>query len=424
MARKNISTGVDNAAAVVDLDDDDEIVKTVLTETRVGRRKRLAEPPALAGGTDAEIEQDDDNAIDAELLDDDEPEYSENSLAALIYDEDSENRVDNKFCSVAVRRNPDSMNDKFRNPCGAVTNYPPLRNIELTADRMDIEDKVRAENGGGHYFFQIHLNGRLGPSWKATLSDDPRTLAATSNHAAATQPAAAIPPPSPVVDPLDALIENLDKFAKLKTVFGGGEKTEKEIRMEYEIAELRREIEAAKNAPAERKSERLTLFEAALNAGAGNPLQSKILDNLFPSEEKEPRHWIADTLDVALQHKEEILAIAGPLFMSLLGGGQPQQMPPPGMIPQQIPPPAFPAPPPMQFAPRTPEPFEPMPAFDPPPVLEPETVLQEVILEAEPEPKPDTPPKRSRAAKAKDEEPDNSNAIDAEEEANDAAAKP
>jgi len=400
--RKKISTGLDNAAAVVDLDDDDEIVKKVTTETVVGRRKR-PEPEAIATAM-PDFEQDDADAIDADLTDDEDvPEYGENSLAALIYDEDSENRVDNKFCSVAIRRNPDSMNDKFRNPCGAVTNYPPLRNIELTADRMDIEDKVRAENGGGHYFFQIHLNGRLGPSWKATLSDAPQ-IAATGSEtaAAATQPAAVSLPPPANVDPLDALLANVDKFAKLKEVFGGGD-VEK-VRLEMQIAELRREIEAAKNAPQERKSERLTLLETAMKEGANSGLQAKILDNLFPSEEKESRHWVAEVLDVALQHKDAILEVAGPLLMSVLGGGpRPQPMP---QFAPPMPPPVAPEPPKVSglFAPRVIE--EPQ---DEPAEPEPEAIATglptDAANKAEPEP-----------------EPDNTNAIDADEESTDAAA--
>lgn len=74
-----------------------------------------------------------------------------------------------------------------------------MRNIELTAERSDIEEQVRALHGGGHYFFQIQINGRLGKSWKVTLADTPEQAAASK-----TPQPAVIQPPVPVENPLDS----------------------------------------------------------------------------------------------------------------------------------------------------------------------------------------------------------------------------
>jgi len=353
MARKKISTGVDTPPGVIDLDDDDEIVKTVTTETRVGRQKRRTPsesvPPAVAGG-DFEPELDDEDAIEAEFVED-VPQYPDNSIAAFLYGDDSLSEMTSEACTVYIRRKADTMGDNFRKPNPTESKLPKLHigNI-LETTKEDIEDRVRKESGsGGHYFFQIFRNGRLGKSWESTLSD-PFTVAAVDLFPAPTQPAAAVPPTPPVtVDPLDNLLAGAEKFAKLKEMFGGGSDVEK-VRLEFQIAELRREIEEAKAVPQERKSERLTLLETALAANSPD-LQTKILNNIFPNEDPKDRHWLADVLDVALTHKEELLAIGGPLIMSLLGGGQQQPQPnvaqllqqqhvPPPVPPPTIPPPA------------------------------------------------------------------------------------
>lgn len=123
MQRKKVSTGTNNAAAVLELDDDEQLIETVTTTKAIGRQRRPKpveiEPEPIIG----EIEDDDDDQ-DA----DDRPSYSDTSLAALLYG-DGDEPLESQFCTVMIRRNPDSMNDKFLNPCGALTSLPPLQDV-------------------------------------------------------------------------------------------------------------------------------------------------------------------------------------------------------------------------------------------------------------------------------------------------------
>lgn len=351
MQRKKISTGVNNAAAIIDLDENEDLVEEVTTTKRVGRqrRERAADPPPPPEFIDVD-ESDDDEDDERE----DTPEFSDTSLAALIYS-GGEERVENQYCTIAIRRNPDSMNDRFLNPCGANTNLPPLRNVELTADRMDIEERVRAEFGGGHYFFQIHFDNRLRSSWKSTLSDDPAAVHA-AKIATATPPAAAVA--AAASNPIDSFLDSLEKQKRMQDLLFGDDKR----KLEAEIAELRAANAAAKAEPSEPRSERLVMLEQALNTPNAD-LQGRLINHLFPSDEEGSRHWSADLFAVALDNKETLLALAGSLLGPLLGGG----VPAPAQQPQsfedmmrQPTPATIPAPTPrFAFGQRTPPPSDP-----------------------------------------------------------------
>lgn len=297
MPRKKVST-TEVSPSSADLDDNEELVIRNTHEKRVRREKVRS----------------DDNAITAEpVIDDDDDqdagEFSPTSLAAVIYG-DGGGDVENEFCSVHIRRNPDTMGDVFLTKCGSVTSYPKLANVSLATEQSDIEDRIRSEYGGGHYFFQLHYNGNLGRSWKATLADLPEAIA---REKAKNDPAPA-PQPTQSADPMQQFLDRVLMQKQLEDALFGDQKK----RLEEQIAEMRREIDATKNNPAEPKSERLSMFETALST-PNTDLQGRLLDHLFPTDDGEKRHWIADTLDVVLQNKDAILGVLG----SLLGGTAP-----------------------------------------------------------------------------------------------------
>jgi hypothetical protein len=305
MPRKKTPTNTNTAAAAVNLDDDEQLVEEITTTKRIGRQRRTPASEEVIT-----IDADDDESDEVET-----PEFAEGSLAAVLFGESSQT-YDDQFCTIQIRRNPDSMNDRFLTPCGAVTNLPPLRNIELTADRMDIEDRVRAEYGGGHYFFQIYYDGAFRSSWKSTLADDPAAVARAKAEADAknkpAQPELALaqtPPP----DPMQSMIDSITKMKMLKDVMFGDE----EKRLQREIDELKAKIAEKPEPSSEPKSEQLYILEKAL--GTANPsLQEKLLDYAFPADGG--GHWIPETVKTIFDHKDEIGGILG----GLLGGLAPK----------------------------------------------------------------------------------------------------
>lgn len=305
MARRKTPTAAAAATAGgVYLDDDEQLVEEVTTTKKIGRERRT--PPS-----------DDFITVEPEPPDDTDdepasPQFGETSIAAVLFRDDDEPNYDDQFCTIAVRRNPDSMNDRFATPCTALTNLPPLRNVEITADKMDIEDRVRSQYGGGHYFFQIHFNNRLAASWKSTLSDLP-TNQRTAEPAAdrsVSEPAT----PAVAVDPFDTFLSNLEKQKRLRDLLFGDEQT----RLTAEIERLKAEIAKTPAAAAEPKSEKLAMLEMAL--GLNKPeLSDRVLNSIFPAEEEGSRHWLADTLSVVFENKDAIVGV----LAGLLGGGTP-----------------------------------------------------------------------------------------------------
>ncbi len=309
MPRKKNSTAPAGNGNVAFLDDDEQLVEEVTTTKRIGRQKRKTDDDAANETTPITVNGE---IVDDEP-DDDEPQFSDTSLAAIIYGEGSD-QVENQFCNVNIRRNPDSMNDKFLTPCTAVTNLPRITSVPLSTDTADIEDRVRREYGGGHYFFQIFFDGRLGRSWRSTLADPPdavRRAEAEKNNYANPQPVAAAP--AAAVDPMTAFLDNLEKQKRMKDLLFG----DREKEFEAQISELKSEIAAAKSNPSEPKSERLELFEQAMSATG--EVQSRILDHLFPSDDGKQRSWIAEIAELAIDNADKLPMLAQTVG-SLIGG--------------------------------------------------------------------------------------------------------
>lgn len=324
--RKKTPTNTNTATAAVNLDDDEQLVEEITTTKKIGRQRR---PPASEEVITVEPEDDDEDDL--------EPEFAENSLAAVLFGDSSETNYENEFCTIQVRRNPDSMNDRFLTPCGAVANLAPLRNIELTADKMDIEDRVRSEYGGGHYYFQIWYGGKLGRSWKATLADDPAAVARAKADADAKlnpQPVQSPTPAQPPKDPMDSMIDSITKMKLLKDALFGDEAKRLE-KLEEENQRLREEAAKPKETD---DSPETRMLKTAL--GIANPtIQERVLDSIFPADSG--GHWIPETLKTVFEHKEEIGGILG----GLLGGLAPKPPTPPNIVAmlKQQPPNALPS---------------------------------------------------------------------------------
>lgn len=313
MPRKKIST-VANPAAVIDLDDDEEFVESVTTTKRVGRQRKPKPDDAEAAPPD-----DDENIIDID--DDGEPveRYGDNSLAAVLYGDSDDADAENQFCSIHIRRHPDNLSDKFATPCTEVTNLQRIANVPLSTDRADIEERVVKEYGGGHYFFQIHFDGRLGRSWRSTLADLP-----AAKRIQPDAPAASVPTPAaPAVDPVRAFLDNLKKQKEMQELLFG----EQEKELKAQIAELKTQIERGQATPSQPQSEQLLILEKALSATSPE-LQDRLLEYAFPSDDAGKRHWIAELADVALANKDTILGLFGSLFGGI-APPQPTPAPPP-----------------------------------------------------------------------------------------------
>lgn len=304
MPRKKVSTS-ETTPTGVDLDEGEELV---IENTRRVRRERRPKAADDAGVIDAVPVL----ADDADDPDDDPHAYSDTSLAALVYNEGDEDQTAEKYCTVLVRRHPDNMGDRFVKPCTSKTHLSPLRNVGLDAERMDIEDRVRTEQGsGGHYFFQIHLDGRLVASWQSTLSDP--SVTPEPKAASEFQPPSVASPP---VDPMAAFISSLKQTAELKTLlFGDTEAHYKEqlARVEAELAEARR---ASQSEP---QSEKLALLAMALNEKTKPAVSERVVEAIFPSDEPEKKSWIAEVVSIAIENKDAIAGVLG----GLLGGLQP-----------------------------------------------------------------------------------------------------
>jgi len=313
MPRKKISTDEKDAAVIAELDADEEFVVDTTTTKRV-RRERREKPSETVETTDA---------IDAEPILDAEPDdileipplpYSPTSLAAMIYDETDEPNYAEEFCTVAVRRQPDTMGDSFATPCTAVTNLPRVQNVEITADKADVEDRVRREYGGGHYFFQIRLGSGLSRSWKATLADLPRVSATTE---ATTQPTTTVhaAPPS---DPFDSFLDNLRRQRELRALLFGDE----EKRLHEELRQLREQVQNARALPAEPQSD-LALAVSLLKDAHDPTIVDFIRDAVMPSPEPESKTGFWDFAKYLFDNKNEIIGLLGPVLGSFAPGTPP-----------------------------------------------------------------------------------------------------
>lgn len=309
MRRKKVTNESDVIDAIPELDDNEQFV---IEDRKTIRKERIkdAEP-------EPEIVIDDDPS-------DDEPErqsFSQTSLAALIYGEGQEEPLEYQFCSVHVRRNPDSMNDRFLIPNAATLTLPPLRNIEMSAEKSEIEEMVRREHGGGHYFFQLHFGGSLRSSWKVSLADDPETVRQSKAFANPLPVPAPQPPP---VNPVDQFFDGLRKQKEMKDLLFGDEQRRYELeqqKLQTEIERLR--IEAAR--PAANQSD-LALLLSAMKDTNSPGLIEFARDYLSP-ENKEPAFGVWDFAKYLFENRSEFALLAG----SLLGGLLPSAPTPQGI---------------------------------------------------------------------------------------------
>jgi len=303
MPRKKISTDAEMIEAIPDLEDNEQIViedtKRIRKEILQTERPKEPEPETVI------VEPVEDEDLDP-------PRYSETSLAALIFNEDPE-QIENQFCSVHVRRNPDSMTDRFLNPCGAVLTLPPLRNIELSAEKSDIEETIRKLHGGGHYFLQLHFNNRLATSWKVSLGDSPEAIAAAKAEKFSTENPQAPPAPVQPINPFDSFLESLEKQKRMKELLFGEEMKELET--------LR--AKAAEAPTAAPQSETLAILEKAMQS-SNTTLQDRLLEMAFPSKDEGSSHWIVDLVKTAFEHKEELAGLAQMVLGVLVPKPQPQ----------------------------------------------------------------------------------------------------
>jgi len=297
---------------IPELDADEQLVRETTTKQTIRKERVKADPePATAPppARDSEPDDDDDFFIDAEP-DDERPQFSESSLAALQFNDAEE--IENEYCNILIRRNPDSLRDKFATPNSALLNLPTMRNVPLASERYEIEEAVRDEYGGGHYFFQIQYRGNLGKSWSASLSDKPGAGQVKTEPAAPTPIAA---PVEPAANPFDQFFDNLRKQKELKEILFGDELRE--------LERLRAEAADRQNNSTVRQSETLSILEMALRAD--NPtLSEKLLKLVAPEpEDTGGSHWIVDLVKTGFEHKEEL---AGVLQM-VLGGLAPASPP-------------------------------------------------------------------------------------------------
>lgn len=306
MARKKISTDETNADVVAALEADEEFVVDTTTTKRLRREKRK-EPDVTPEPDAIDIE------IDAEPV----QQFSPTSLAAMIYAEDEEPNLADEFCTIAVRRTPDAMGDSFATPCSTVTNLPRLPNVEVLADRSDVEDRVRLEYGGGHYFFQLRTATGLGRSWKATLSDLPKHLRQTTPEPDAGTP---IPPaaPQPAVSPMDAFLDAMRKQKELSELLYGDDKR----RMERELAEMREAL--AKRATNAEPQSDLAMAVNLLKDTNDPTIVDFVRDAILPADEPEAKTGFWDFAKYLLANKDEVAGLVGTVLSSLM----PQTGPP------------------------------------------------------------------------------------------------
>lgn len=311
--RRKKTSDEDAIEGIPQLEDDEQIV----VETSNKRTIRKERAPRLDPDPKEIIDVDDDENDDDEFLnlEDESPAYSESSIAALIFSDDGDERqLQNQFCTVAIRRNPDGMNDRFSIPCNSVMRLPRLQNVEITADQADIEDRVRAEYGGGHYFFQIHYANRLASSWKSTLADLPAAAAADKLLASAAIPSP--DPATPAANPFDQFLDALAKQKQMKDLLFGDEQK----RMESEIKTLREQLEARREQQPASQSD-LSLLLSAIKDN-NNPTVIEFARDYLFRDEGEGKFGVWDFAKMVWENKHELAPVVSMLFGGSLPGQQ------------------------------------------------------------------------------------------------------
>jgi hypothetical protein len=294
--------------AIPEIPEIHENEQIVIEDTKRIRREKmpitLEEPVTHSGPQDITIEPEDTA---------NEPSFSPSSIASLIYDGDADD-VANQFCTIHVRRKPDKMRDAFLTPCSTVLTLPAIQNVEITAERSDIEEIVRQQYGGGHYFFQVRFQNRLSRSWEASLADPPEAIAAarsTRRPSTTQDDIAAVNANNQPINPLDQFLDTLKKQRELQDLLFGEERR----RLEAEIERLRQESQQQR--PSAPQSDLALLLDAMQKSN--NPgLIDFAREYLSGETTRDPQFGIWDFLKYVFDHKEEI----APLLASFIGGGQ------------------------------------------------------------------------------------------------------
>lgn len=283
--------------AIPELEENEQIV---IEDTKRIRRERMPESPSSLIDSEEEL-------IEVETKETPQ-KFSSTSIASLIFD-DEPDELTNQFCTIHVRRKPDRMRDSFLTPCSTVLTLPAIQNVELTAERSDIEEIVRQQYGGGHYFFQIRFQNRLSKSWEASLADPPEAIAAArAEKHSIKQPAPSVAA-QPTTNPLDQFFDTLKKQRELQDLLFGEERR----RLEAEIERLRQEQQTRPAAP----QSDLALLLDALRQSDNPGLIDFAREYLSGESVREPQFGVWDFLKYVFDHKDEI----APLIINFLGGG-------------------------------------------------------------------------------------------------------
>lgn len=310
MPRKKIIDEESDVALAVGLREDEELE---VTNKQTIRKNKRAVPKAEPAAT---LENADDKDF-GELIEDDV--FEDGTLGSLLNrSEDDELRATQ--CNIIVVRKPDSVGEKFINPCISRMTFPPIRNVELTQSQSEIEELVRAYYGGGHYYLQIQLGNAMQQGWACDLADSPEAVTrAKQAQFRADNPEIASPTPPPVnaFEDKIAEMELQERYDKLRF----GPERERLRQLEDEARRLREENAELKQQ--NNMSNEMRFLTFAQSTG-NQTLIEKALDNLLDrGDEDGGRHWIADLVKTGLEHKDELATLA----QMFLGGAGPQPQP-------------------------------------------------------------------------------------------------
>lgn len=313
--RKNNLQDQSDADAAAKLGEDEEIILSDVRTIRKNKRQPPAEPADLNI-----IDVDDENdEIDA----DSETEFPIGTIGFRAFGGDGDPHALTE-CNILVVRKPDGAGDNFLKPCKARLGQPPIRNVDLMTPESEIEEMVRINYGGGHYYLQTQFGNRNGRGWTASLDDPPDALEkARRAEQAERQPIAAAAAPDPPINHFEQRIKELELERQYDELKFGPERKRLE-KLETELDDLRRK---AAEPPAAPKSRELEILEAVATMNKPD-LTERVIDSMFPSEDDDggrgkSRHWFADLVSVAVENKDALFSVLG----SLLGGGVPATAP-------------------------------------------------------------------------------------------------
>jgi hypothetical protein len=306
--KKSLSEDSEVETASELADDEEIIVSNVRT---IRKTKRDPKPEARP---DDEID-----VIAGEVFEEADV-FEEGTLGSLLNRSDDE-EIRSAQCNVLVIRKPDSAGEKFVKPCTSRMSESPIRNVELAQSQVDIEEMVRTYYGGGHYYLQIQLGGKIQTGWNCDLADPPDAVskARSVQYPAENPSAGSSANHAPPVNPFQEKIEQMKLEREYDELRFGDER--KRMRdLEAEAKELRDKVldlEKQNNL-----SDPMRFLAFAQSTG-NQTLVEKALDNLLDKGDDEKSHWIVDLVKTGFEHKEELAGIA----QIVLGGLAPQPKP-------------------------------------------------------------------------------------------------